>query len=1262
MLDSLHLTVEYNPNRLCRLLFSDGDNNALLTCALTVPQRAKPQQKVVAKSHSNEPPRVALPAARSEPVRILYTGKLLGYFRDPDAQSPDRDSQVCGDKGKNPSLAAQKFREAIRENQLNDVILVGMGDNFAPEVEARKFCLSPADESSKRLFKRDGKEFFEWDGNQWQSHRHGKDYIPDDNVASFFIDEGYAAIVPGKHDFYYGAERLRELAWLLAPAKKQNANTIHTDGVQMLASNLVIKTAWKTGHEVLSDRKRPPWFIPRFPTAGDLAKPTDIEIKLSGISDGGSVYPWFQGPSFTFSKPDKVLDDAMRRSKFSLCPAIGDGDPNAIPDPSKPPCTGLDSPTPSDGGKTYQLHFPWQPTANWLTLLPGKNYALCVDAPVADHSLKDKKGGHNFCVRFSSYIPLLQYSPPGLDCGDPKAPNCRMPKPFVLLEDPSHLGKDVAIFGVIDPRLPDYVGVLNTSWANIIGDYKTSAAVEDPKEALKEMDDYFEQTFREQHPGKEFDGIKILLAQMSPDAAEVLATRVGRYQVVVSEADAERATYDQVTNLAWRAEQRKGAAAKTEKHPAKFLAIPEPFYDEKRKDRDGSPWIVDIGSLTIYLPKAQGGSWHLRETHFGKPVDYGSRAAPHFWDAVQRRVAQNCLPQTVIGNTPKEEQIEWLTLCAMQDSVGADIALLQRRDFFPTLPGDAQDLVDDVDKTTDPTLQQIVERIIWKGDFLIVSHVPGSVIQKIMVQSKVYDSDDKASLSLSDEKNRGLLYVGIHYDDEQKEYLVNGVPLDPNKLYSVVTSDFVSGGDTGYPDLASAQANPPVTPQDLGKELLKISSAVCGKLAGSKHRAAIDCLDSIHGKDYFDEIALTPRNTKSVNTPIEALKSWNFFHHPGPVPGDPSQLTALPTPSASVAADKTVEQRPLWDFALTKWTLGITALGHSQTDYDVQNSFSGVSAAGVSAVRSSTWSSDMQAQYARNWQHNQILLIPAYTFNTQYKGQADDARQINQQTDLGMFDLAGVHLWNGRGPEHFDTVLSAHFETPLARIFNAFTLASTHLGQHGETIKDQLRFAQDHSYTELLRPGLRWLRRKSSIEIGPEWGHEWNALEGFTFTTAGTSTTCLATATVSISQCVKNAVKANPSSITAASEVASLRAGHNHSGMYWKLNLTVPFHPIVSYVFTDTGDWFFVHFHTDNSTDTRFRDVEQHQLKLTLFPSLSIGPEVDLLFYENASAGNLGGRFLRQDQVMMKAQFNFDVFNYRKLRQQLKYAPALGSK
>ena len=40
--------------------------------------------------------------------------------------------------------------------------------------------------------------------------------IPMDNVANFFVREGYAALVPGKQDFYFGPERTRELARFMA--------------------------------------------------------------------------------------------------------------------------------------------------------------------------------------------------------------------------------------------------------------------------------------------------------------------------------------------------------------------------------------------------------------------------------------------------------------------------------------------------------------------------------------------------------------------------------------------------------------------------------------------------------------------------------------------------------------------------------------------------------------------------------------------------------------------------------------------------------------------------------------------------------------------------------------------------------------------------------------------------------------------------------------------------------------------------------------
>jgi len=91
-----------------------------------------------------------------------------------------------------------------------------------------------------------------------------------------------------------------------------------------------------------------------------------------------------------------------------------------------------------------------------------------------------------------------------------------------------------------------------------------------------------------------------------------------------------------------------------------------------------------------------------------------------------------------------------------------------------------------------------------------------------------------------------------------------------------------------------------------------------------------------------------------------------------------------------------------------------------------KTTFSGVSAPGVSALRSTTWASDMQSQFTRSLATQSDFLIPAYTFSTQYKGQPDDVRQVNQQLDLASFDLAAVHLWTGRAAEHFDSIFTSH--------------------------------------------------------------------------------------------------------------------------------------------------------------------------------------------------------------------------------------------
>lgn len=1214
-------------------------------------------------------------------LHILYTGKMMGYFRVPDWQPMD-------DRGCSPTQMGARSAPAGDFNKLvaslPGSILVATGDNFAPEIEGRVFCLPPNVEPNGSRYRRVGKELFFWDtsSHRWvafddegrkKPERDKKDcaavldddcgtgLIPFDNVANFFIQSGYAALVPGKHDFFFGPERLRQLARYLASTDIPAANPmLHGRSVQMLGANLVIDTTWRNGHSPLPDKELPPWFIPRFPSAADImptVNPRDearLEIRLAGLNDGGNVYPWFQGPTLQVSKnlqaPELI---AQLRNSLYLCES--GSDPNAIPKPlpitQGSPCHPVSLEPAANDAQEYKIYF-WKQAQ---TLTPGRNYGLCAAIPAPSGSKQD--AGRTFCLRFSVYRPFFQH-PWGHgaeSCPRPyPAGNCfRDPDPYVLLESSDHPGltKDVAIFGILDPALGEHIGMLNFSWANANDDYKTRAAIKEPSEALQEMVSYFERRYREKY-GRPFEGIKMLLAQMTPQQTQLLILRLPGFQVAVSAADEEMAMVNDHLSLTWKP-SREGANS-AGRHP-RLLGVPSPFFTRKVAPR----WAVDIGSLSINFLPQPALAWEIQSNHLQKESQVGSAKieAPNFWQAVQSKLQGSCLPSRMevrgdpLSRERRTENIRVLALCAMQHYTGADVALLQQRDFFVDLPRLSGDVDDPELKQRDPSLQQILDRVVWKGDLLTLLYVPGSAIKAAMDHSREFEAEDRSKLSLPAEKERGLVYLGVTFDSERREYIINGMPLDSSKLYAVATSDYIGAGDTGYPYLAAAQLKPPVSPTDFDGRLNTIASVVCRELAG--HNAPADCLEPLARDDYFDRLAgVAPNDLRPGNTPARDLWRWSIFHHASAVPGE-----VVRNESVTDAAQRTVEQRPIWDFNLQKWSIGVTTVGHNDSDFDIQNNFSGITTPGVNAFRSTTIATDFLAQWSRSWGHGQFFIAPSYTYNVQDRGQPDNLRVINQVADIGALDVGYVYRVGGRSAEELDGVFSHHFETPLTQAFNAFTLSSTHLGAHGETVPDQIRFELDRSYTELVRPGLRWKKRASSLEFGPQWGHEWNALREIDFTTGKFFTACPTSAALPISQCVKAAVKANPKSITPASVVSTRRDGQDHAGMYWKLNLTVPFHPRVAYVLTDNGDWFFVHYATETSTTTLLRDVSQHQLRFTIFPSFSIGPELDLLLYENKTVGALRGHFLRQNQLIMKAQFNFDWFNRRNVAKQIEYAP-----
>lgn len=1205
----------------------------------------------------------------------MYTGKGMGYMRIPDWQSTAADGRGCKDpqRQKAKSDGAIQFEEVFAKHLPKDsdksVVLLGAGDNFAPEIEARDFCDPPAGQKgADNAYQRVGKELFDWDAptRQWiRSDQHttaneapanGIFMIPMDNIANFFVQEGYAAVVPGKQDFYFGPERMREFGRFMASVPIPS--TIHTlhnegDGTQMLGANIVIQTTWKKSHAPLPENENAPWFIPRFPTARDLlgaAAGPDADLQMSGL--GANVYPWFRGVTVQMSggTSANALQAAVDAATFFLCPAKP-GLPKGVPQPvNTSVCTTL----PKIAGKRagqFVLDFPWADQRHFYTLMPGANYAICAVAPKA--AVKAEDGSGTFCSTFTVYTPFFQSSGDlsGKHCADLTKPECyRDPDPYVWLETKGEDGvpEDLAIFGAVDPTLGANVGMMNLAWSNTEDAYKSTTSILDPGESLRQMLDCLdrrldEEGYTEQIANGSRRLIKVLLAQMTTQEAEILGTRLKEFQVVVSAADQELATVGDTVTSQW-----SNALGTSSRHPM-VLAVPEPYFV-------GSRGQVDIGQLDVEFIEGRRPRWTLVSKH-DVPEDSPAKTDPkpagtNFWKAVEDALRRDCVDGAPLPAN-QTQQIEYLTLCEMQKKTGANVAMLQERDFFAQLPGDAGDIPDKLGNQPENALQQLLDRIVWKGDFLSLLYVPGSALQNAMKESKSFDASDRSELSVGNHKQRGLLSIGIMYDAAHGEYLVNGLRLDPKKLYLVAASDFIGGGDTGYPELFASQMRPPTVPDDYDSQLVTISDVVCSGIAGET--AASHCLGAINRDSYLDQLSFVPSDIGPSRTNATNLLLWSGLFRGHHVPGDPIRAEAKPE-TLQQRMDQFVEYRKTWDLNLSTLSFGVTTLGHNGTDAQIDQNFSGITTPGVNSHRFTNWTSNFQATLTRNWRRYQWFATPAYNFNVQYKGQSTGSRQVNQVANLGMFDTGFARLWSERGSEHKDLIVTAHYETPLEQTYATFTLKSTPPAT--------LQFNEPRSNTLLLRAGFRLQHRISSIEFGPEGGRQFGAVNGLQFFNKGAlSATCLALSDQSFTTCVgndSNPKVTSPPTIVPTSAVSTLQGNRDHAGMYWKINVTVPIHPRIAYVFNDQGDYFFTRFGTENTTDTLFRDIEQHQLRFIIFPSFSIGPELDLLLYQNKTIGTLQGSFLRQDQIVMKAQVGFDLFNRRKRMNQIEYAPGAG--
>ncbi len=149
---------------------------------------------------------------------ILYTGRTLGYYRVPDQQTTS--TRACSERDATLAQVTQ-FLDAARSVP-PPTVLVGMGDNFSPELNARMI----ADATSKQLVPKD-QLIWDFSRDRWlpytatstdlnSARSAGAGTAGFDNVACFFRLAGFDAVVPGREDFRFGPEKLRELARYLA--------------------------------------------------------------------------------------------------------------------------------------------------------------------------------------------------------------------------------------------------------------------------------------------------------------------------------------------------------------------------------------------------------------------------------------------------------------------------------------------------------------------------------------------------------------------------------------------------------------------------------------------------------------------------------------------------------------------------------------------------------------------------------------------------------------------------------------------------------------------------------------------------------------------------------------------------------------------------------------------------------------------------------------------------------------------------------------
>ena len=1185
---------------------------------------------------ANSRPSDAGPEAKNAPnLKILFTGYLLGYFRVPDVQREDFLKDCPPGEGKDDWEGASPTAKALYD-ALHDkgeipfrsdanTIFVGMGDNFGVELYSRTYGVGvgrngdTAEDLHPKLRE---------PGDAWQPSDDGK---IGDNVGCFLSMAGYTAVVPGKEDLYFGPERLRRIAQRL-----DSAHLSHR--VPMLAANLIEQTSYWKDPAKIPDSEKELNFAPGLPVGIQAVEVSEgskvlpflrkITLRVKAGTDPGERPEPYLCTASPSNDPDKLIPHGKRLGDTNVC--------SPLKNPQTSPSPGSDLVTDPDKKQddlAYDLPAP---------LLANANYGLCLKPSTTDKT-PSKKPSEPRCVRFSVARPFF-LSSACLANGTGTTDACKdYQKPYVFKEWSD--SSKVVIFGVVDPDSVSLVGRDNLSWKNRDGKLRTELAVLDPLTALRQA----VQLFEEEQGNKLLDKSKlrwVLLAQMSRSKAEELASHLTAQEAHDSPTGARGAA----SNLHFDVVIAAAADGKHATSPRTIDLLPET--DLSFRPIVVAPeWALDpardpinpLRHLTLRdFADDSGPKREIRLTANRFPLDNGHQTTPDSKLAESARKFL-CQPESGLAKTElcvypptkpaTTDLFATAALKILREATNADFAMMQKRDFYWGRFRPAHEAGGNV------------ARVLWKGDVLRVITATGGTLKKVLQESKQFDQADLQATLEVPEAGRGLVYYGVE-PTEGGNYLIDGALLDPNRLYTIATSNHIAAGDTGYSELNDPQFVDNKLPKPPTRR--KISFALKGQEAEGRQISEIVCpeLNLAECVTLADDNALfahTDQEITQVKAGVEArMKAWGFNSLNQP-------LFAKPEDRSS--PELKAQDRPIWRFSLLQASFSFQESINNLSEKERAQLFTGFSAPGINGANSHQWQLSKQAEAVRSGKWLDEYARNQLDYSSQVNEQIAPALpSVSQSKNRDQFD-AGIFFHPLTTCSNFRPWCRApRKELPkIGMVFEPFRfdspLAQEELIIGPRTNEQKVNLGRTQNV--LARTGLRIEDEKSHFEAGYEAGWERGALVTFV---AG-STSCPPLPDQSPFGCL--------TSLVPPVHVDQVRETRDQRGFYvdYAWTTPIPVHNNWKNIVQLQGEWFPFGPASDNSSDTRKLYDINEKLSIPIFSSLSFQPGGEYYLYRN----KFGPSPLIRWTPSASLTWSFDRYSGGKWGKSLGYSPNAAS-